>query len=127
MLNGDWDKVYSEDDRNEDFTMYFSYEDFLNVAEGSGTSLSDIPQLYISAGSSDMTAYALYAEPVQKSVKGDVNADGEFSVADVVVMQKWLLCVQDTALVNREAGNLCEDDRLDVLDLCIMKRELLNK
>ncbi len=58
-------------------------------------------------------------------VAGDVNADGEFSILDVVLMQKWLLTVPDTELADWKAGDLCEDDRLDVFDLCLMKRALI--
>jgi hypothetical protein len=56
---------------------------------------------------------------------GDVNADGVFNVADVVLLQKWLLGVPDTKLANWKAGNFYSDNRLDVFDLCLMKRELL--
>ena len=59
------------------------------------------------------------------SVCGDVNADGKFNVADVVALQKWLLAIPDTKLADWKAGNLCNDNRLDVFDLCLMKRELL--
>ena len=58
-------------------------------------------------------------------VAGGVNADGEFSISDVVLMQKWLLAVPDTELADWKAGDLCEDDRLDVFDLCLMKRALI--
>ena len=57
--------------------------------------------------------------------KGDVNADGYFTVADVVLLQKWLLAVPDTKLANWQAGDFCNDNRLDVFDLCLMKQELL--
>ncbi len=60
-------------------------------------------------------------------VKGDVNNDGEFNVSDVVLLQKWLLAVPDTELVNWRAADLCEDNKLNVFDLCLMKRELLNQ
>jgi hypothetical protein len=56
---------------------------------------------------------------------GDVNADGQFTVADVVLLQKWLLAVPDTALQDWEAGDFCRDDRLDAFDLCLMKRRLI--
>ena len=56
---------------------------------------------------------------------GDVNADGTFNIADVVLLQKWLLAVPDTKLVNWRAGNFCNDNRLDVFDFCLMKQELL--
>ena len=59
------------------------------------------------------------------SIKGDVNADGTFDVADVVLLQKWLLAVPDTQLENWRAADLCKDNRLDVFDLCLMKRELI--
>ena len=127
VLNGNWDKVYSEDDRNTSFTMHFSYEDFQSAAETRDTDLNDIPQLYIGAGSSDMTAYGLYAVPVQNRIGGDVNADGKFSVADAVALQKWLLCAPDAKLADWKAGDLCEDEKLNVLDLSIMKRELLSE
>lgn len=61
------------------------------------------------------------------SLRGDVNTDGEFSVADVVMMQKWLICSPDISLSDWKAGDLCEDQRIDVFDLCIMKCELLAK
>ena len=58
---------------------------------------------------------------------GDVNGDGAFNVSDVVLLQKWLLAVPDTHLENWRAANFCEDERLDVFDLCLMKRELLGQ
>lgn len=60
-----------------------------------------------------------------ESVAGDVNADGELSISDVVLMQRWLLAVPNVELANWKAGDLCEDDRLDVFDLCLMKRALI--
>lgn len=57
--------------------------------------------------------------------KGDVNADGEFNVVDVVILQKWLLAVPDTKLADWKSADLCSDNRLDVFDLCMMKREIL--
>jgi len=57
---------------------------------------------------------------------GDVNMDGSFNIADVVMMQKWLLAVPDVKFANWQAADLCEDGRLDVFDLCLMKRLLLN-
>ena len=65
------------------------------------------------------------SEWTAQTIEGDVNADGEFNVADVVLFQKWLLAVPDTHLANWKAADLCEDDRLDVFDLCLMKRELI--
>ena len=62
----------------------------------------------------------------QQSVKGDVNADGKFNIADIAMMQKWLLAVPDTSLADWKAGDLCENDEINVFDLCLMKHLLLN-
>ncbi|MBQ8905836.1 MAG: dockerin type I repeat-containing protein [Ruminococcus sp.] len=69
----------------------------------------------------------LIGDPVvyRSGVAGDVNADGAFNIADVVALQKWLLAVPDTHLANWKAADLCEDERMDAIDLCIMKRNLL--
>jgi hypothetical protein len=56
---------------------------------------------------------------------GDVNEDGSFGVSDVVLLQKWLLAVPDTHLANWKAADFCEDNKLDVFDLTLMKRALL--
>ena len=68
---------------------------------------------------------ALPVNAVGFSIKGDVNADGAFDVADIVLLQKWLLAVPDTHLENWKSADLCKDDKLDVFDLTLMKRELL--
>ena len=61
------------------------------------------------------------AEQDTAFIMGDVNDDGVFSVSDVVLLQKWLLAVPDTHLENWRAANFCDDDRLDVFDLTLMK------
>lgn len=58
---------------------------------------------------------------------GDVNDDGVFDISDVVLLQKWLLAMPDIELINWKAADLCEDDRLDVFDLCLMKRALVEQ
>ena len=63
----------------------------------------------------------------QEKVAGDVNADGEFSVSDLVIMQKWLLAVPGTELPDWKAGDLCEDDVINAFDLCIMRGRLVKE
>lgn len=60
-----------------------------------------------------------------ETIPGDVNRDESFNISDVILLQKWLLAVPDTHLADWQAADLCEDDRLDVVDLCLMKRVLL--
>ncbi|HQM00161.1 MAG TPA: dockerin type I repeat-containing protein, partial [Ruminococcus flavefaciens] len=81
----------------------------------------------ISAASDEISELGEPIYPFEKTsfIKGDVNDDGFFDIADVVLLQKWLLCVPDTHLPQWRAADLCNDERLDVFDLCLMKRELL--
>jgi len=81
----------------------------------------------ISAASDEISELGEPSYPFVKPsfVKGDVNADGILDIADVVLLQKWLLAVPDTHLSQWRAADLCNDERLDVFDLCLMKRELL--
>lgn len=62
---------------------------------------------------------------VDKNVKGDLDGDGKLTIADVVILQDWLINASDTELINWKAADFCEDDRLDIYDLCMMKQELL--
>ncbi len=61
------------------------------------------------------------------NIKGDVNADGQFTIADMVALQKWLIAVPDVKPANWQAGDLCEDDVLNVFDLCVMKRMMIQQ
>ena len=38
--------------------------------------------------------------------------------------QKWLLAIPDAMLVDWKAADMCEDNRIDVFDLCLLKRKL---
>ena len=61
----------------------------------------------------------------QDPVMGDCNNDGQFNVSDLVVLQKWLL--NSGSLTAWENADLNEDNIINVFDLCLMKRELMNK
>lgn len=72
--------------------------------------------------------YSGSEEPDDSSrIKGDVNADGQFNILDIVLMQKWLLAIPDTHLADWQAGDSYENNKLDAFDLCMMKRALLEK
>ena len=55
-------------------------------------------------------------------MSGDVNADGKANLADLVLLQKWLL--GDGTLTNWSAGDLQKDGSLNGYDLCIMRNRL---
>lgn len=56
----------------------------------------------------------------------DLNADGSFTVTDVILLQKWLLAVPDAVIAAPEAADAYADGRIDILDLAVLKRALLN-
>ncbi len=77
-----------------------------------------------SAGGTQRTAEICTAN-LSGRVRGDVNADGTFSVSDIIMLQKWLLCAGE--ITDRQAGDLCEDGIMDGFDLAVMKRMLLTE
>ena len=58
---------------------------------------------------------------VPEIVKGDANGDGKFTIADAVMLQKWILGSNDSALDNSEAVDFCKDGKIDVFDFCLMR------
>lgn len=68
------------------------------------------PKKQIYAAETDKNDRLNYIQ--HEPVADDVNADSEFNIADVVLLQKWLLAVPDTKLADWKAGDLCEDDRI---------------
>ena len=57
---------------------------------------------------------------------GDVNADGTFDIADVILLQKWLLAEPNITLANPDAADFSRDGRLNAADLSLMKRALIS-
>ena len=72
-----------------------------------------------------LSSNRLQLVPTEKVV-GDVNADGEFNIADVVTLQKWLLAVQETHLSDWKTADFNDDNVLNIFDICLMKRKLIN-
>lgn len=101
-----WEEAHglNPDDPTDGAIVSLSAEDYTNV------------EMYLNELMGDPVVY-------RTNVAGDVNADGSFSVADVVMLQKWLL--NAGSLPNWEVADLCEDGRIDVFDLVVMKREIL--
>ena len=83
----------------------------------------------IRVSSIDHTEKTIELESVETNVSvvaGDVNSDGEFGIADAVLLQKWLLGAPDAQLSNWQSADICCDGKLDVFDLCFMKKMLLS-
>ncbi|MDE5621056.1 MAG: hypothetical protein K2O29_00485 [Ruminococcus sp.] len=102
--NGDYDLYYYDDGKTVRLTELCSDKNELGA---------------------DYYSFKEYEDYLNNRITGDVNDDGEFNIADVVLLQKWLIAVPDTELKNRKAADFYNDDKLDVFDLCLMKREIL--
>ena len=61
----------------------------------------------------------------QNSVVGDCNNDEVFTIADIVMVQKWLLN-DGTVLDNWKAADLYGDNVINVFDLVLMKQMIVN-
>ena len=74
--------------------------------------MNDMNSLYISATTSSLTAYGLYAVPVSSSSVeapknlGDANCDGKITIADVIVVKSYL---SNNSSALTEAGKLNAD------------------
>ena len=61
-------------------------------------------------------------------IAGDVNADGKFNISDAVILQKWLISGDESVkLADWKSADLCEDNILNISDLCEMKKMLCRK
>lgn len=56
-------------------------------------------------------------------IKGDVNADSQFTIADLVMLEKFLLGAG--TLTDRQAGDLCNDGKIDVFDMIKMRKMIV--
>lgn len=56
-------------------------------------------------------------------IMGDVNADGKFNIADLVMTEQFLL--GNSELTDWTAGDLCEDGAIDVFDLVMMRKLII--
>ncbi len=66
------------------------------------------------------------ASPIASDkIRGDVNADGNFTVADLVMLQNYL--VRRGEVTDWNVGDLCKDNHLDVFDLVAMRKELISQ
>lgn len=59
-----------------------------------------------------------------KPVRGNVNRDGSLSVADLVLVQRWLTRVPDTTLADWKAADLTGDGILTGADLVLLRQAL---
>jgi hypothetical protein len=62
------------------------------------------------------------SDNIPENVLGDVNADGVFDIADIVMLEKWL--VKSGEISDLIAGDMTQDNRVNVCDLNVMKSRM---
>lgn len=70
----------------------------------------------------EMNVSEISKEEFTPPVRGDVNGDGDFTVADLVMLEKWLL--GNGELTCWKNADLSKDSVIDVYDLCVMRKEI---
>ncbi len=108
----------------------FLAEDIISALEQLGVEYSELDGIAVTAYSGDIAfsnpKILVKSEKSEEiSVKGDVNSDGKFDIADLVTFEKWLLAVPDAELSDYDAADVCADGKLDVFDMILMKKLLI--
>ena len=107
----------------------------LLTASSDGTRCADVFEISTEDGANicqwefwggDGQKFVLEAAPKVKSpvkIKGDVNADGNLTIADLVMLQKYILGTE--TLTDWQVGDLCEDSQIDAFDVCLLRALLI--
>ncbi|MBP5379359.1 MAG: dockerin type I repeat-containing protein, partial [Ruminococcus sp.] len=100
-------------------------DDFFTLAEAYQGS----KEFYFKVSEPEVTYYENGAMDLlfknKKPPTGDVNGDKLFSIEDLVLLQKWLLGAPKTELFDCTLADLNKDNAVDIFDLCLMRKALL--
>lgn len=105
-----------------DFDSADKYTTVYNSSVGAVGGTHDLYFVF-SDGDISLDSWCFDTNGVAEMIEGDVNSDGEFGIADLVMMQKWLL--GNGKLADWRAGDLCKDGRIDAFDLAAMRKLLV--
>ncbi|MDE5917243.1 MAG: cellulase family glycosylhydrolase, partial [Oscillospiraceae bacterium] len=128
VIQGGWFKVTPDLDLSEDFVLYFTYDEIKKVMEANNITVPEIVNMYLSASGSEATFYGMYAVPVKDtpSLRGDINGDGEVSIVDITLLQKYLLKTAQLEESQFVTADLNEDGIINIFDAVILKRIIIN-
>ena len=63
--------------------------------------------------------------PDEKSLRGDVNGDGEVNSADAVRLQTFILCKASDENFISENADMDSSGNIDSLDMVLLRKELI--
>lgn len=115
-MNALYSMTVEVDGVEETYDFYMHDIDFL-----------DFPTYYDDFPKCDMTyeEYLEYLASLPEIIEGDVNSDGEFSVSDLLVAQKWLMNSAESA--DTAAGDLNYDGVFDIYDMILLRDALISQ
>lgn len=93
-----------------------------NAKTASWKTYSDVIDSWISSNAPSVDLYAVWEKSI---LRGDANNDGEVNITDAVILQNWLLGSGD--LTNWQNVDLCEDGVIDVFDMVLMRKLIIEK
>lgn len=128
VIQGGWFKVNPDLDLSGDFVLYFTYDEIKKVMEANNITVPEIVNMYLSASGSEATFYGMYAVPVKDtpSLRGDINGDGEVSIVDITLLQKYLLKTAELEESQVATADLNGDGIINIFDAVILKRIIIN-
>ena len=74
---------------------------------------------------SDNQKWIIESVGTDATVKGDINNSGNVDVADLVILQNWILGSGE--LTNWKVADLCEDGVINVFDMVMLRKILVSK
>lgn len=84
---------------------------------------------FLCDGEADVTAFGNGALDIVFKTKikasGDVNGDGKISIADAVLLQRWLLGAKAKPNFSWIDADLCNDNKIDIFDLVALRKKLI--
>ncbi|MDE6780394.1 MAG: RICIN domain-containing protein [Ruminococcus sp.] len=108
---------------NQDNLTYKSSNTDIAVVNKSGVITT------VSKGNAVITVYNADGDAVQlkltvtDNIKGDANDDNKLTIADAIMLQKWLLGSGELAIWQN--ADLCEDGVIDIFDMIEMRKLLI--
>ena len=91
------------------------------------TGVHDI-YLYYEEGGINLDYFYFSRDAIPEvTLMGDADNDGQFSLVDIVLLQKWLLNKSDAHLGNWKNVDFNQDNKINIFDFCLIKSELLKQ
>ena len=110
-------------EKGEKITLTAKPDDGYTFAGWSGAITSDSETITVSA---EKATALVCSFQKKESAKGDINMDGTISVADLLLLNKYLLKAGNISKKQFELADMNSDNSADIFDLVCLRKELLN-